>query len=103
MIKLNDKYFIDFDPCNIMLKERKIGKAGKSKGQEMFDVIGYYTSFDELANSMLKKCYLDEGDVSFKSLKDIQNLMIELKNEIVEQIKKVVNEKGEIKNESNKE
>ena len=86
-----------------MLKERKIGKTGKSKGQEMFDVIGYYTSFDELANSMLKKCYLDEGDVSFKSLKDIQNLMIELKNEIVEQIKKVVNEKGEIKNESNKE
>lgn len=103
MIKLNDKYFIDFDSMNIMLKERKIGKSGKSKGQEIFDVVGYYTSFDELTNSMLRKCYLKEDDESIKSLKDIQVLMIELKNDITSQIKFLVDEKGNKKNENNQE
>lgn len=94
MIKLNDKYFIDFDSMNIMLKERKIGKSGKSKGQEIFDVIGYYTSFDELANSMLKKCYLSEDDQNVKSLREIQDLMLKLKNDITSQIKSLVDERG---------
>lgn len=101
MIKLNEKYFIDFDSMNIMLKERKVGKSGKSKGKEIFDVIGYYTAFDELANSMLKKCYLKEDDKSIKSLMDIQNLMMELKNDITSQIKILVDEKGNERNENN--
>ena len=103
MVKLNDRFFIDFDSMNIMLKEKKVGKSGKSKGQEIFDVIGYYTSFDELANSMLRKCYLKEEDENIKSLQDIQNLMIELKNDITSKIKILVDEKGNIKNEDSQE
>lgn len=94
MIKLNDRFFIDFDSMNIMLKEKKIVQTGKNKGKEKLDTVGYYMTFDELANSMLKKCYLKEDDENIKSLKDIQNLMIELKNDITNQIKFLVDEKG---------
>lgn len=94
MIRLNDRFSIDFDSFNIILKEKKVNQNGKNKGQERYEVVGYYVSFDELANSMLKKCYLSEDDQNIKSLKEIQDLMLELKNDITSQIKILVDEKG---------
>ena len=34
MIRLNDRFSIDFDTFNIILKEKKVNQNGKNKGQE---------------------------------------------------------------------
>lgn len=103
MIKLNDKYFIDFDSYNILLKEKKVVQDGKNKGVERLENIGYYITFDELANSLLKRCYLKEDDNNIESLKDIQKLMLELRDDIVKNIRLLTNEEVIETNEDSEE
>ena len=84
MIKLNENYAIDFDAYNIMLKY-------KSKGSKGYRVLGYYMSFDEMANSILKHTYLVPKS-KVESLYEVQENMVKLKEELAGNIKELINE-----------
>ena len=100
MIQLNDKYFIDFDTYNIILKEKKIAKSGKNKGKEKFEAVGYYINFEHLTDMLVKKCYLkDDDNDKITSLKEVIDRTKKLRDEILEQIKIVVKEGTEEENE----
>lgn len=99
MIQLNDKYFIDFDTYNIILKEKKIVKEGKNKGQENFEAIGYFINFEHLTDMLVKQCYLNQDDDKITSLQEVIDRTKKLRDEILEQIKIIVKEGTEEENE----
>lgn len=83
MIKLNDKYSIDFDTYNIMLRETKVGATGKHIGEERFEIIGYCTNFETLAKFLIEREIKINGE-TFETLNDIINLINNFKEEISE-------------------
>lgn len=56
MIKITEKYFLDADSHNCMLKEKYIVKDKKSKnyGQEDYIVIGYYPTPEGALSGLVK-------------------------------------------------
>ena len=77
MIKLNEKYYLDNDPYNIILKEKKINKKGKNIGKETYKVIGYYSSVEWLYRAVIEKEILEDIGL----LTNLEKIM-ELLNEI---------------------
>ena len=98
MIKITDKYYISFEPMNIVLCAKKtLGEKSKTPGATTFETVGYYGNFESLAkslvNSKLEDLNLD--DDSIKTLQDIVAQLAEIKKEIFEKIE-IVNKEGMI-------
>lgn len=57
MIKINEKYVVDSDNLQYILKEKKTAKSDnkKSLGKDYYVTIGYYGSLESLANALLEK------------------------------------------------
>ena len=84
MIKLTDKYYIDFDSYNIMLREKHISK---NTGKDAYVAIGYFLTFDELTNCLVSRCYMKENNDELKTLANIEQAVNDFKKEITEKIK----------------
>ena len=56
MIKITDKYFLDADSNNFMLKEKTINKDKKSKnfGKEDYNTLGYYSTIESALKGLVK-------------------------------------------------
>ena len=95
MIKLTEKYYVDFDAMNIMLKRAKVAKEGaKNPGEITYDVDGYFGSFTSLFNSLTRKSLLEEVD-KLTSLVETEEKLQKHYNEIVDNLlqSKLINTK----------
>lgn len=45
-IIIDDRYFIETDKYNYILKEKYISQHKKSKGKEVVNIIGYYNNLE---------------------------------------------------------
>lgn len=54
MINIDDRFYIDIDSMNYILKERKINKSGKNKGSEYFTAIGFYNTVENAFEAYLE-------------------------------------------------
>ena len=90
MIKLTDKYYIGFEPMNIILKEKMIVGSRKSDtknaGQERFLNISFHNSFETLINTLIKKEIIDGGD-TINQLQDIVDIIKETEKNILANLK----------------
>lgn len=55
LIKLNDTWRIRSDEFNLMLEKFRIVQSGLHKGEEKWEVEGYYNTFDSLLSGLLRK------------------------------------------------
>lgn len=84
MIKINDKYAIDFDKYNIILCEiRKRGEKAKNPNEEYLYQIGFFGKFEHLLDKMLQYEILTEDK---KNIQDLINAINDFKKEIKEKI-----------------
>lgn len=84
MIKINDKYAIDFDKCNIILCEiKKRGEKAKNPNEEYFSQIGFFGNFEHLLGKVLQYEILTEDK---KNIQDLINAINDFKKEIKEKI-----------------
>ncbi len=77
MIKISDKYYLETDALNYILKEKKIRKDGKKKGEEYYENIAYFGRIEHLYNYIIEK----EIKENIELLNNIEKV-IELKREI---------------------
>lgn len=89
-ISLDQDYYIDVDPLNFILKERKSVKVGENKGKQYESTIGYFGSLesalDEYVTRQIKSGIQASNDWSVEdvfvlldSLRgDIKNLSLTL-------------------------
>lgn len=56
MIKINDRYYIDADSKNYILKEKTTVQDTESAnyGKEFYKDLGYYTTIESVLNGLLK-------------------------------------------------
>lgn len=63
-IIIDDRYFIETDRLNYILKERYISQKKKSYGKEVVNTIGYYNNLESLAERYLEEYQKAVGDQS---------------------------------------
>lgn len=63
-IIIDDRYFIDTDRFNYILREKYVSKKKKSYGKEVVNTIGYYNNLECLAERYLEERQKAVGDQS---------------------------------------
>lgn len=63
-IIIDDRYFIDTDRFNYILREKYISQKKKSYGKEVVNTIGYYNNLECLAERYLEEHQKAVGDQS---------------------------------------
>lgn len=69
MIKVTEEYYIKAEDNQYTLIERKIGKAGKNEGKELFTNVGYYYTLTQALNGCMRLIQMDtlgQGDIDLK-------------------------------------
>ena len=94
MIKLTDKYYVDFDSSNIILKEKCISKK---TGKDTYISLGYFLAFDELTNCLVSKCYMKKNNDELRKLADIEKAVDDFKKEITDKIKILAQDDSDFK------
>lgn len=61
-IIIDDRYFIETDKYNYILKEKYISQHKKSKGKEVVNIIGYYNNLECLVERYLEERQKSVGD-----------------------------------------
>ena len=61
-IIIDDRYFIETDKYNYILKEKYISQHKKSKGKEIVNIIGYYNNLECLVERYLEERQKSVGD-----------------------------------------
>jgi hypothetical protein len=88
MLQLNDKYYLDSDALNYILKEKKVitdkAKNKENIGNERFDEVGFYGTLESLAHGLIEK----EIKSNIEILYNIEQL-IQFKKDMQEIIKKI--------------
>lgn len=81
MVKITEKYYIDADTKNYVLKEKSSIQDEKSEnfGKEIFKERGYYTSIEDLIQGFLK--FTTREFISKTEDKDIKDLIKEIKSQ----------------------
>lgn len=63
-IIIDDRYFIETDKYNYILKGKYISQHKKSKGKEVVNIIGYYNNLECLVERYLEERQKAVGDQS---------------------------------------
>lgn len=63
-IIIDDRYFIETDKYNYILKEKYISQHKKSKGKEVVNIIGYYNNLECLVERYMEEYQKAVGDQS---------------------------------------
>lgn len=61
-IIIDDRYFIDTDRFNYILREKYVSQKKKSYGKEVINTIGYYNNLECLAERYLEERQKSVGD-----------------------------------------
>ena len=101
MIKLTDRYYIDFDKYNIILKEKKITKSGKNKGEPRLEAQAFAPLFSQIADYMVQKEYMSDDSKEIQSLKDVQKRIDKLTVDITNNIKRIAKDEIDFLNSAN--
>ncbi|WP_315861516.1 DUF5405 family protein [Yersinia ruckeri] len=67
-IKIGDQYVITSDSMQFILNEVKVGKTGKSEGQERLEPVAYYPTIEQLVTGLIKRQIFATPINSFTSL-----------------------------------
>lgn len=87
MIIINDRYAIDFDAYNFILKEKRIrGEKSKDSGGIYYKDIGFYGNFEGAIKWIINQGIKESGATNFDSLLEYLENM---KNELVASIEKL--------------
>lgn len=88
MLKISEKYYIDADGKNMVLKEKKISLKGINKGKYVFRDIGFYNN---IRNLLIRLLYKKEYDlISSKDFENTKEALVEfrkLQKEFLDEIK----------------
>lgn len=76
-IIIDDRYFIETDKYNYILKEKYISQHKKSKGKEVVNIIGYYNNLECLVERYLEERQKAVGDQSTVDLAGYVKLVVE--------------------------
>lgn len=76
-IIIDDRYFIETDRLNYILKERYISQKKKSYGKEVVNTIGYYNNLESLAERYLEEYQKAVGGQSTVDLAGYVKLVVE--------------------------
>ena len=76
-IIIDDRYFIETDRLNYILKERCISQKKKSCGKEVVNTIGYYNNLESLAERYLEERQKSVGDQLTVDLEEYVKLVKE--------------------------
>jgi hypothetical protein len=81
MVKITDKYYVDADSKNYVLKEKTTIQDEKSEnfGKEVFKERGYFTSIESLLEGIIK--YNTREFISKAEEKDIKDLVQEIRKQ----------------------
>ena len=63
-IIIDDRYFIETDKYNYILREKYVSQKKKSYGKEVINTIGYYNNLECLAERYLEERQKSVGDQS---------------------------------------
>ena len=63
-IIIDDRYFIETDKYNYILREKYISQKKKSYGKEVVNTIGYYNNLESLAERYMEEYQKAVGDQS---------------------------------------
>ena len=55
MKKLNEKYYLDSDSCNLILIKKNITEKGENKGKEYYKNIGYFGNLKSLYKEIIER------------------------------------------------
>lgn len=69
-IVLGDKYVVTGSAFDLILSEKKIGKEGKTAGQEVLSRIGYFSKFEHLVRELMHKEILESEAQTLFELRD---------------------------------
>ncbi|WP_374930374.1 DUF5405 family protein [Serratia marcescens] len=67
-IKIGTEFVITSDNLQFILNTVKVGKTGKSEGQERYEAIGYYPTINQLVNSLIHNSVRNSSVNSIASL-----------------------------------
>lgn len=90
MIKINEKYYIEADSRNYMLKEKTIITTKEGAKTEGFKELGHYTTLESLCNGLVKtelRNFITESDNG--SLKDLLSKLKELEKFFNDKLKNI--------------
>ena len=86
MKQLTEYIFIECDDYQYILYDKKTRQSGKNKGEEYYDLIGYYSNVEQVSNQLnnlgVKKWI--NGEFS-----DCVDFVTRVHNEFLEEIKKL--------------
>lgn len=69
-IELGDKYVVTGSAFDLILSEKKIGKEGKTAGQEVLSRVGYFSKFEHLVRELMHKEILESEAQTLTELRD---------------------------------
>ena len=78
-IRLGENHRITSDSMNYILQERKEVLEGKTRGEEYFINLGYYSTISSLLESYMELCIRNS---EAKSMKEILDLVKKIREEI---------------------
>ena len=90
MIKINEKYFIDADNNNFVLKEylgKRLNKKTNEK-EDAYEIWGYYNTIESTLNGLVKKelkKFISKQEIN--SLNDLQQKIDDLHKFIAKKLK----------------
>lgn len=75
MIKLTEKYYLDSDEMQFIVKEKKTRQTGKNTGQEIYEPIAFCGNLKQIKNFMINRIVIDDLDilVNIDKLNEISN------------------------------
>jgi hypothetical protein len=70
-IELTKEWRIDTDPMNFMLQTRRVVQNGKTKGDVVWDTVGFYGNLDHALEAFLKHSMLRSDITGIDELKSL--------------------------------
>ena len=93
MIKINDNYYIKFEPMNIVLCQKKIHKRTTKRYKEgdlYLEAIAYFGTMEHLINHILNNHFINSKDKDFTDIQDLIESINNFKIEIINKMKEVL-------------
>jgi hypothetical protein len=82
MVKLSEKYYVDVDGNNLILRE-STGKVRKKTGEPVYSTIGYYTTWDAVLSKIFTLLVCEKiNKQALTTVEELKVIFIESKQEV---------------------
>ncbi len=85
MYRINDKYYLDTDPYNFIIKKKKTSE----KGSVTYNSVAYYHSLDGVAKHLLREHIREDVDNIAQLRKDIDKISETLFSKLKNVVRKI--------------